>query len=227
MSPPAPWEGSSGNSACGGVAEKSRASSVSEPKKKRLCLANKPTDAGVPVVTSATGGDVLLQLAQTGRRAELLPPLSATFGAPGSLYTSLISFLSFIPLTSVPRSARLVVSVKSGALFPLPKRMKLFKARTHGEAGVGPGKRVRWSKGGRGAGAGGREERRIRLQRSQRLWGGRARRVSGRRGPRASPGSPPLVVTRPHTRANSHLRRRSCSWARSWSGFRGGGERET
>ena len=85
---------------------------MSEPKKKRLCLANKPTDAGVPVVTSATGGDVLPQLEQTGRESSsrfrrCQPPFESLdrFTRVSSLFLS-----PFIPLTSVPCSARLVVS---------------------------------------------------------------------------------------------------------------------
>lgn len=118
---------------------------MSQPKKKRLCLANKPTDSGVLEVTSATGEKVLcLQLTQTGTLwlpLPLRPPLQ-----PPDFFKRISSFsLSFYSfyICSLFCSADCFSLVKSGALFLLPKSMKLFKVRTHKERmGVGLGKGV-------------------------------------------------------------------------------------
>lgn len=94
---------------------------MSEPKKKRLCLSNKPTDPRAPKVTSATGENVLrLQLTQTGKLQlplPLQPPLQPLdfFKRVSSLFLSLFLFLLHLFLVLLrwlfpPGNVRCIIS---------------------------------------------------------------------------------------------------------------------
>lgn len=141
------------------------------------------------------------------------------------LFLSLLLFLLHLFLFC---SAGCFPLVKSGALFLLPKRMKLFRARTHRRrTGVGQGKGGGGRKGAPGPNAGGREGGRERAgarAAARSAAGGRPRPAASRArtaallashpGPPLPP-SPPRRVTRrprgPPPTCESPLCCRACS----------------